>query len=187
MLYWTLKRNLGKKGKLRYSVAVHSLGAWVLLHGCLLACSPNPLHLLPQIFLSTATLWATGYAWKKVFPFLYQQHICQNSFHLNYCLAEEGEDKYQLLCLDNCLFQISAKQKNISLRPLKVIDSGLQGRPEKFPHLSASNIWIRHPQLFSLHIICPSEVCGIRRWRRFCQEFATGVDQSQTDGEGGRT
>ena len=33
-------------------------------------------------------------------------------------------------------------------------------------------------RLFGVHIFCFSEVCGIRQRRRFCQEFATGVQQA---------
>ena len=51
----------------------------------------------------------------------------------------------------------------------------VQGQPGIFPlkYLNLPPL-----RLFGVHIFCFSEVCGIRQRRRFCQEFATGVQQA---------
>ena len=153
------------KGKQRCIVAVHSLGARVVPHGYPLVHLTPPSSFWPNclkyLFIHWARVVLHGYPpvhltppssfWPNCLRYFFQplrivaEARVQNDVKKSGLLLSFTKPSFifldKLPCFGNCIFLILACcLKNISLIALKVIDSGLQGHPGKFPHLLASNI-----------------------------------------------
>ena len=141
-------------------------GAWV---------APHDFTVVPP-----SSFWAhcLKYIFQPLPPFIFSGKLPQNMFQQqNYFphFPSHTPPPSNNILLTDLSVSLEYFSQSFESRRLWCSLFTVQGQPGIFPlkYLNLPPL-----RLFAVHIFCFSEVCGIRQRRRFCQEFATGVQQA---------